>query len=121
MSFPKKEIFSAEEQQLGEYSRALSHPARQFIMFQIFLREEMSVHEIERIVPLSQAAVSDHLNTLRRIGMIEVECRGRYNYYRLNNSRLFDAAERFVEFFQKILQTSGQLKDSQVELNASGT
>src|SRR5215813_9512183 len=49
--------------------------------------------DIEAAVGLSPAAVSHHMNLLRRAGLVEAEKRGRWVYYRRNEAGLARVAE----------------------------
>jgi ArsR family transcriptional regulator len=50
--------------------------------------------DIEESVGLSQAAVSHHMGLLRRAGLVEAEKRGRWMYYRRNESAIARLADR---------------------------
>ena len=49
--------------------------------------------DIERAVGLSQAAVSHHMDLLRRARLVEAEKRGRWIFYRRNEAALAGLAE----------------------------
>jgi len=49
--------------------------------------------DIENAVGLSQAAVSHHMDLLRRSGLVEAEKRGRWVFYRRNETALAGLAE----------------------------
>jgi ArsR family transcriptional regulator len=49
--------------------------------------------DIERAVGLSQAAVSHHMDLLRRAGLVDAEKRGRWIFYRRNEAALAGLAE----------------------------
>jgi ArsR family transcriptional regulator len=49
--------------------------------------------DIERAVGLSQAAVSHHMDLLRRAGLVDAEKRGRWMFYRRNEAALAGLAE----------------------------
>ena len=49
--------------------------------------------DIEEAVGLSQAAVSHHMGLLRRAGLVDAEKRGRWMFYRRNESALAGLAE----------------------------
>jgi len=49
--------------------------------------------DIERAVGLSQAAVSHHMDLLRRAGLVTAEKRGRWIFYRRNEDALAGLAE----------------------------
>ena len=49
--------------------------------------------DIEEAVGLSQAAVSHHMDLLRRSGLVEAEKRGRWVFYRRNETAVAGLAE----------------------------
>ena len=49
--------------------------------------------DIEESVGLSQAAVSHHMDLLRRSGLVDAEKRGRWMFYRRNEAALASLAE----------------------------
>ncbi len=49
--------------------------------------------DIERAVGLSQAAVSHHMGLLRRAGLVHADKRGRWIFYRRNDTALAGLAE----------------------------
>src|SRR5215510_14475197 len=53
--------------------------------------------DIERAVGLSQAAVSHHMDSLRRAGLVEAEKRGRWMFCRLNDTALAGLAETIAK------------------------
>ena len=53
--------------------------------------------DIERAVGLSQAAVSHHMDLLRRAGLVTAEKRGRWMFYRRNEAVLAGLAEAIAK------------------------
>ena len=49
--------------------------------------------DIERAVGLSQAAISHHMDLLRRAGLVHADKRGRWKFYRRNEAGLAGLAE----------------------------
>ena len=49
--------------------------------------------DIEEAVGLSQAAISHHMDLLRRAGLVDAEKRGRWMFYRRNEAALAGLAE----------------------------
>ena len=99
MAFPRKDLFSIEDQAVSNYARALCHPVRSSIMRELQRHEGMYVHEIEHIIPLSMGAVSDHLAILREAQFVHVECQGRFNYYTINLRVLAEVDLKFNMLF----------------------
>ena len=61
----------------------------------LIAREErgLCACDIERAVGLSQAAVSHHMDLLRRAGLVDAQKRGRWMFYRRNEAALAGLAE----------------------------
>lgn len=61
----------------------------------LIAREErgLCACDIEQAVRLSQAAVSHHMDLLRRAGLVDAEKRGRWIFYRRNEAALAGLAE----------------------------
>ena len=61
----------------------------------LIAREErgLCACDIEQAIGLSQAAVSHHMDLLRRSGLVEGEKRGRWMFYRRNEAALAGLAE----------------------------
>jgi ArsR family transcriptional regulator len=53
--------------------------------------------DIEEAVGLSQAAISHHMDLLRRAGLVEAEKRGRWVFYRRNEAALAGLAEAIAK------------------------
>ena len=53
--------------------------------------------DIERAVGLSQAAVSHHMDLLRRAGLVQAEKRGRWMFYRRNEAALAGLSETIAK------------------------
>jgi len=62
---------------------------------ELISREErgLCACDIEEAVGLSQAAVSHHMDLLRRSGLVNAEKRGRWMFYRRNEAALAGLAE----------------------------
>jgi ArsR family transcriptional regulator len=53
--------------------------------------------DIEQAVGLSQAAVSHHMDLLRRAGLVQADKRGRWMFYRRNEAALAGLAEALAK------------------------
>ena len=70
MAVSKKEEFSQKEQDLAEFTKALSHPARIAILKILAQRNECICGEIVDELPLAQSTVSQHLKELVKAGLV---------------------------------------------------
>ena len=94
-----------ESKELAPLFKALGDPTRLKILdllrsrgkscCELIAREErgLCACDIERAVGLSQAAVSHHMDLLRRAGLVEAQKRGRWMFYRRNDAALANLAE----------------------------
>lgn len=86
--------------------QALSDPTRRAV-FERLCRREMSVAEITAGFPVSQPAISQHLASLRRAGLVRERREGRRAYYRSDPAGLEPLAgwmERYRQFWPGRLQ-----------------
>ncbi|MGH8289291.1 MAG: ArsR/SmtB family transcription factor [Steroidobacteraceae bacterium] len=86
--------------------QALVDPTRRAV-FERLCRREMSVAEITAGFPVSQPAISQHLATLRRAGLVRERREGRRAYYRSDPTGLEPLAgwmDRYRQFWPERLQ-----------------
>jgi ArsR family transcriptional regulator len=102
MAFHKKEFFSKKEQELAEFAKAMSHPARIAILNVLAQRNECICGDIVDVLPLAQSTVSQHLKELKQAGLIEGTVDGPRSCYCIN----WKAFEKFTtdmsELFTKL-------------------
>src|SRR5919107_2597228 len=84
MAFHKKEEFGKKEQELAEFAKALSHPARIAILALLAKRNECICGEIVEVLPLAQSTVSQHLKELKNAGLVEGTVDGPRSCYCIN-------------------------------------
>jgi DNA-binding transcriptional ArsR family regulator len=95
MAIHKREEFSAKEQSLAVFAKAISHPARIAILNVLAKKNECICGEIVEILPLAQSTVSQHLKELKNAGLIEGTIDGPRSCYCIN----WKAFEKFnIEF-----------------------
>lgn len=84
MAFHKKEEFGKREQELAEFAKAISHPARIAILKVLAQKDECICGEIVEVLPLAQSTVSQHLKELKNAGLIEGSVDGPKSCYCIN-------------------------------------
>ena len=84
MAFNKKELFTTKEQELADFAKAMSHPARIAIMKIIAQKNECICGEIVDELPLAQSTVSQHLLALKNAGLINGNIDGPRSCYCIN-------------------------------------
>ena len=98
-----------KQQDLAPVFKALGDPTRLKILdllrargkscCDLVARDErgLCACDIETAVGLSQAAISHHMNLLRRAGLVEGTKRGRWMFYRRNEAALASLAEAIAK------------------------
>jgi ArsR family transcriptional regulator, arsenate/arsenite/antimonite-responsive transcriptional repressor len=88
--------FSQQEQDLSEFARSMSHPARIRIVT-LFLEAESSLccGEIVEKLPLAQSTVSQHLRELVETGILTMQKDRQTSCYQLNSSQLLNFCRSF--------------------------
>ncbi len=98
----KPEVFDNELQELAEFAKVISHPARLAILKYLAETKTCISGDISDKLPLSRTTVSQHLKELRDMGLIHGEIDGLKINYCLCNSTINDRLEKFEDFFHKI-------------------
>jgi DNA-binding transcriptional ArsR family regulator len=78
---------AAEYQSLAETFQALSDPSRAKIVYSL-LEQELCTCDIAAIVGVSESAVSQHLNVLRRLRLVRSRREGKIIYHTLDDSHI---------------------------------
>lgn len=76
MGATKSYEFSATENRLAKYAKALAHPARVAILKLLATKPTCQCGDIVDELPLSQSTVSQHLKELKEAGLIKGEIEG---------------------------------------------
>ncbi|HON51750.1 MAG TPA: metalloregulator ArsR/SmtB family transcription factor [Bacteroidales bacterium] len=91
----KKELFDSELQEIAEFGKAISHPARIAILK--FLAESKTCisGDISEHLPLSRTTVSQHVKELKDLGLIHGEIDG----LKINYCLCYDTVVKFKNLF----------------------
>ncbi len=81
---PKTAIYSKNQLEIAELSKALAHPARIAILELLARRDTCICGDITDEIPLAQSTVSQHLKVLKSAGIIKGEIDGVRTCYCLN-------------------------------------
>ena len=76
MGATKSYEFTAKENKLAKYAKALAHPARIAILQFLSKKQACMCGGIVEELPLSQSTVSQHLKELKDAGLIKGEIEG---------------------------------------------
>lgn len=98
MTIAKLELFDQELQEAASFFKALSHPARLAILNYLAESKMCITGDISKELPLSRTTVNQHLDELKRAGLIIGEISGAKTKYCLNNEKLSELNTRFSNF-----------------------
>jgi len=84
MTYAKTTEFDADIQEMAAYAKAMSHPARMAILRFLAEQKQCISGDISDHLPLSRTTVSQHLQELKRAGLIQGTVRGIKVNYCLN-------------------------------------
>jgi ArsR family transcriptional regulator len=73
--------------QAAEMLKTLAHPARLRIVDALNTAHGLPVCEITAYLGITQAATSQHLNHMRRVGLVNAERRGKAVWYSIADAR----------------------------------
>jgi ArsR family transcriptional regulator len=99
-----KDNFSARENKMADFMKAMAHPARVAIMIKLAQFNQFVQGEIIQDIPLSKNVVALHLKALERAGLIKGTTSNIRSGYCIN----WDTFNEFSEMFQIIFHNYGQ-------------
>jgi DNA-binding transcriptional ArsR family regulator len=95
MGATKSYQFTAKENKVANYAKALAHPARIAILKILAGKSTCQCGDIVEELPLSQSTVSQHLKELKEAGLIKGEIEGARVCYCIDE-REWKAAQAFI-------------------------
>ncbi len=98
----KPEVFDKELQDLADFARIISHPARLAILKYLSETKTCISGDISDKLPLSRTTVSQHLKELRDAGLIHGEIDGIKINYCLCGGTIQEKLKEFDAFFSQI-------------------
>ncbi|MEI7424119.1 MAG: metalloregulator ArsR/SmtB family transcription factor [Prolixibacteraceae bacterium] len=98
----KAEKFDNSLQELAQFARVISHPARLAILQYLASTKTCISGDISDFIPLSRTTVSQHLKELRDLGLIHGEIEGLKINYCLCSSTIQRFKVLLNDFFQEI-------------------
>ncbi len=100
----KSEQFDISLQELAQFAKAISHPARLAILKHLAEARSCISGDISDQLPLSRTTVSQHLKELKRMGLIHGEIEGLTVCYCLCQTDIKKYLDLFETFFTHIQQ-----------------
>ncbi len=90
---------------IAQFFKALSHPTRLMIVNEL-LNKKRCVNDIEEILELKQPNISQHLNLLRLLNIVDFKQDGNKKCYFLNNPELIQDLLRVVKDIKITAETA---------------
>lgn len=103
MALNKKNKFDSDLLKIADFAKALSHPARIAILKELAEKNTCICGEIVNVIPLAQSTVSQHLNELKKAGLIYGEIDGPKSCYCINKTVLDDLSESLTKLFSSLI------------------
>ncbi len=97
-----KKTFSVEQQELAQFAKAISHPARLAILEYLAQAKTCISGDISDYIPLSRTTVYQHLKELKKLGLIHGEIDGLKVNYCLCCSSIGKYLMMFEGYFEPI-------------------
>jgi predicted transcriptional regulator len=101
MGVTKTDNFSKEQNQIADFAKAFAHPARVAIIQHLLKTQTCICNDLVEVLPLSQSTISQHLNELKRIGLIKGAIDGPKVCYCIND----ETWERAKTLLRNILES----------------
>lgn len=102
MTYHKNTLFNADLQEIATLSKVLSHPARLAILRYLANSDTCISGDISEEIPLSRTTVSQHLQELKRAGLIHGEIEGTRVCYCICKDKVDSALKMLNTFFDEI-------------------
>jgi ArsR family transcriptional regulator, arsenate/arsenite/antimonite-responsive transcriptional repressor len=100
MTYAKINAFDSDLQDVAKIAKALSHPARLAIIKHLSECDTCISGDIANEMPLSRTTVSQHLQELKNLGLIDGEIDGVRICYCLNQKKIIEARDKIQAFFK---------------------
>ena len=104
MGASKTSLFNPAQNQLATMAKVLAHPARVAILHFISKQEGCICNDLVDVIGLSQPTISQHLNEIKKIGLLKGTFEGKNLCYCIDSEKWEELQQLFQEFFGKINQ-----------------
>lgn len=108
----EKKDYTATQEQLARFAKALGHPARIAILHFLAKQETCYFGDIHEELPIAKATVSQHLKELKDVGLIQGEVETPKVKYCINRENWKLARELFKEFFGQCICKGGKAENN---------
>ena len=91
--------YTAEQEQIARFAKAMGHPARMAILEFLAKQECCFFGDIHEELPIAKATVSQHLKELKDAGLIQGEIETPKVKYCINRGNWEMTSKLFAQFF----------------------
>lgn len=102
MGASKTHMFTLTQNELAQVAKVLAHPARIAILEYISRQENCICNDLVDVIGLSQPTISQHLNEIKKIGLLKGTFEGKNLCYCINEERWGELQNSFNTFFTNI-------------------
>ncbi|MEM1325534.1 MAG: metalloregulator ArsR/SmtB family transcription factor [Bacteroidota bacterium] len=102
MGKSKATLFTAQQNQLATYAKALAHPARIAILEHLIQKGACVCGDIVEELPLSQSTVSQHLKELKAAGIVQGNVEGTAVCYCIDSRCCGEVQAIFAQLFARM-------------------
>ena len=104
MGTTKSELFTERHLELAKAAKVLAHPARVAILEYISQQDACICNDLVDVIGLSQPTISQHLNEIKKIGLLQGNFEGKNLCYCIDQEGWKELQESFRLFFDRIHQ-----------------
>ncbi|WP_420321261.1 ArsR/SmtB family transcription factor [Flagellimonas sp.] len=102
MGVTKTHIFTSSQNELAQVAKVLAHPARIAILEYVSKQEGCICNDLVDVIGLAQPTISQHLNEIKKIGLLKGTFEGKNLCYCINKERWEELQQSFQLFFSNI-------------------
>ena len=99
MGVSKTAAFTAQQNELASYAKALAHPARIAILEFLLQHQSCICNDLVQELPLAQSTITQHLRELKAVGLIKGEIEGPKMNYCIDTAAWRQAQEKLSALF----------------------
>lgn len=104
MGATKTHIFSSHHNELAQIAKVMAHPARIAILEHISKQDNCICTDLVDEIGLAQPTISQHLNEIKKIGLLKGTFEGKNLCYCIDNEKWSELQRFFNSFFSSINQ-----------------
>ncbi|MDD4921158.1 MAG: winged helix-turn-helix domain-containing protein [Bacteroidales bacterium] len=99
-----EKYYTDNQQKLAQYAKALSHPARVYIMDYLVNNLDKCCYsgDMAENLPIARSTLSEHLKELKRAGLIQGEINPPYIKYCIDPTNWEEAKQMMAQFFKRV-------------------